>query len=742
MPAAFDKETGALKYVLGKDGKWAAPVIADNPETGERYYLDGAEWKPVPLDDNERGAGIATAALQGPTLGFGDELTAALENPGEALGAISRFGPGQLGATILGKNGPAPETPGYDASLEKFRRIEDRYRQAEPGNAFAITAATGLAGGGVQLGRGAFNATARALPRAGRLGAAAATGAEFGAVAGFGSGEGGAADRLVSSVFGAGTGAALGGVIETAAPALTQIYRMLRGNPRLFNPQTNTLTREGEMAMREAGFDPATASAAMQREFGEQARNALNPGEAVSVAEARSLPVPVRQTRGQTTLRPDDQMFETQAAKDVYGQNAGAPIRQAFDAQQDALRANVPAIGERIAGGQSRVHELGQGTQQAQQALSAAERAADSRVNRLYDAARKGKDASVSQDALTQGVHDINMRLGASFHNSSIPKVAAVLEQLKPAVTAGGKPEILVSDLFRIRSNLAGLQGELGVEGAAAGHAKRALDRWMTSLLKEKGALLSGDSKSLNRWRRAIKSRAEYGERFESDDLVSSLVERARVGGESVLKLDANGAVNEIFGRAASGWTSKGGMVRDLTRVRDELGATSPHWNALREEAFLRFANTAEGAANPTGRTFSGANFAKAWNKALRETPEVMRILFNDQERALISQFARVAQRTTVNVAGGNNSSNTGAAVAQSVRRMFASAFMGPKMAAFMSDLPVVRAISNLGYTIKAEGAARNTLQRGYRQSRTVNRSVERATGPLASAVVQSAFGR
>ena len=46
MPTAVNDKGEIL--VLGQDGEWAAPRVAENPQTGERLYLEGTEWKPVP----------------------------------------------------------------------------------------------------------------------------------------------------------------------------------------------------------------------------------------------------------------------------------------------------------------------------------------------------------------------------------------------------------------------------------------------------------------------------------------------------------------------------------------------------------------------------------------------------------------------------------------------------------------------------------------------------------------------
>lgn len=728
MPTAFNKQTGELR-VLDKSGAWIAPTMAANPQTGEKLYLDGEDWKPVPLTGDEEGAGAAASVLQGPLMGFGDEVTAALGNPVSA--AKAAFG------------AENEKTGGYYKDLRQFRDIESRYRAANPGISTALTLAGGAVGGGLQLGRSAFNTAARVLPNAGRLTQAAATGAGFGAAAGYGSGEGSAADRLVSATLGAGLGGATGGALEAAAPALASLYQKVAGNPRAWSARTNRLTPEGERMARAEGIDPAEASAALQQEFAREAQTAMRPGDAAAIARARTLPTPVPLRRGQVTLDPDQQMFESQAGKGVYGQLARETIGASEEAQQQALRGNIPAIAQRIGGGQ--VQELGQGVGRVQQTLSTSAEASRRGVRDLYTQARAASGAAtVEGPQVSQAVFDISQELNqAGFTRRAAGRVHEVIDELQGLATASQqRPSTNIGEIFARRQELSALsQGVPSAETTAAGTAKRGIDRWLTNALDND--LIAGDPTAVQAWRAAIGARRQHAMRFESDDFVSKLVER-RPGGGNDLKLDPQAAVNLIFGRSETGFTSQNGMVRGLMRLRSELGPQSQAWNGLREEAFLRFARAGEGASTPTGRDFSGANFARAWEDALAKSPGTMRLLFTDQERNLISQFADVARRTTTNVRGGNNNSNTSAGVAQITRKMFMSAFMGPKMAAFLESVPIVRGLQNIGQDLRAQNAVLGRIQRGTRQQptpRALRRGVESATGPAASALVQSVFG-
>lgn len=77
-------------------------------------------------------------------------------------------------------------------------------------------------------------------------------------------------------------------------------------------------------------------------------------------------------------------MTESMAEVGVYGQTAETIARNARAGQQQALRANIPAIQERIAAGGSRVGSIGEGGQAAQDALVRPRQADRAGVNASY----------------------------------------------------------------------------------------------------------------------------------------------------------------------------------------------------------------------------------------------------------------------------------------------------------------------------------------------------------------------
>lgn len=647
--------------------------------------------------------GRSAAAADAVLLGAGDEY---LSSVGALLDtAVSDQGQGWMlpsAGDTFSKN--------YNRRLQDLRGIQQRYATERPVENIGITLAAGLPTA-LATGGPALSAVRGVAPGLGSVGQAAGVGGIYGGLTGFNEGEGGVGNRLASGAVGAGVGAVTGAALEgVVMPAVARLAEAVRGRPQLFDPQRLTLTVEGERVARRAGLDPTEANAALQREFAQLARNAVDPADAGRVAEASTLPVRVPLTRGQSTLDPSQQMFESQAGKGVYGVNAQVTMQDFMNAQQEALRGNVQSIKFGI-GGDS-VRDFGEGVQRARDTLVRSSEALRARTNQLYQAARESAgDAFVLGNNVADGLAGIRQTLDADgFTARTAPRVHGLIEDVaQDLLTAtqqvGKNPDISVANVFGIRQQLAALsRSSDAVEAAAAGNAKRAIDRFMNDAIADD--LIRGDAAVVELWRRAIASRAEMARRFGGKDLVSKLVERGPNGAE--LKLDSNAAVNLIFGGQNTGWVGRSGMVDGLRRLRQELGENSVGWNALREEVFMRLAREGTKGAqanNPAGGTFSGAQFQTAWRTMQDKSPEVVGMLFTPQERQLISQFARVANRVTSYVPGGVNRSDTSAGIADFTKRLWNSTFLGPRMAAFLEGVPVLKGLSNLGNELRVTAA-------------------------------------
>ena len=637
-----------------------------------------------PLTEREKYIG-QTASIADLGLGIGDEFLA---------GVGSVFD---------------PEGGDYSTQLNEIRGAQKKYASQDPAGYFGRQIVGGLplafATGGP-----ATALAARALPQAGNVARAAAVGSMYGGAAGFGSGEGGIEKRLQSAGVGAAVGGVLGGTFEAVvSPVVSNFIQWARGRPNMITPQ-GTLTPQGTRAAQEAGLDINEASAALRAEFGAEAQTALRPAEGLAVAEARTLPVPVPLRQGQATLNPQQQMWESEALKGSYGTLAQTRLAASDVAQQEALRANAGAIQTRLGGGRSFVREAKQGVSAVQQRLAAMRDTAQRNASRFYDVAREqGAGATLSARNMRAAGQTAAQALRAEGHDVySAPNTFRIIQDLS---TRGGRTQMTVNDAFNSLRRLTALQkGTPTPDSNAAGIAKARLQSWLDDAIA--GDLIQGDEASIRLWRQANNGYRQYMQTFKAGDVVEQLVARTP-GGGGALKLDVNGASNVLFGLSKTGFVNKSGMARDVAKIRDLLGPNSQEWRALKEEAFMRFVRAGQGANTPTGRDFSGGNFAKAWENALAESPEVIRQLFSREEVSLINQFARVANRVTTPVKGGQNFSNTSAALTQTVRKMFTSAFMGPRAAAIFDSLPLIKGLQNVGADMRALAATNAQIARG-----------------------------
>lgn len=235
------------------------------------------------------------------------------------------------------------------------------------------------------------------------------------------------------------------------------------------------------------------------------------------------------------------------------------------------------------------------------------------------------------------------------------------------AVFSGGVSEasIPIRELFNWRRRASTLRNDIAdrTEKGAIGQMIKRFDERVSNNLDT--ALLQGDEDAAKLWAKANQARAKQGKIFQSGDILETLTERQ---GKTLL-VDPSEASNKIFGTSNLNLITKSGLRRDLVKLKGQLNPDE--WNAVREEAFLRFTEQAEGALQGDVRQFSGAKFKNAWDQAKRRNPEVIRTLFGANEIKLIDQFGNVAARTTNPVFGGSNPSGTAAALTRIVQTVF-----------------------------------------------------------------------
>lgn len=163
--------------------------------------------------------GLGRQALQGVTLGFGDELLAAGKTQGLSgletyLASINPGAALVAGGKALYNRFSGAQTPTYDEALVQERALNKQFQAENPVTSVAAQVAGAVPTAAIPL--GPLTNIARGAGLGTRMLAGAGQGAVLGGATGFGQGEGGPEARAVNSLEGAGLGAALGGAIPAA----------------------------------------------------------------------------------------------------------------------------------------------------------------------------------------------------------------------------------------------------------------------------------------------------------------------------------------------------------------------------------------------------------------------------------------------------------------------------------------------------------------------------------------------
>lgn len=488
------------------------------------------------------------------------------------------------------------------------------------------------------------------------------------------------AEKLVD-VPRAATAAAVGGGFEMLSPIASAAWRALRSRGGTIAAD-GTITVDGQKVLREAGIDISEVADEVQAMALEMIKEGAEPTDAVRMAQAQSLPVPVRQTRGMATLNPDEQLAERAAMAGNYGETARDLMKGAYAQADDQLRANADEIQRQIGGGQ--VQAQGDAGRMVQSKLLEKQAGAKQATNRAYEAAE-----NTTAQLRTEGLSGLaeSVRKPAERILRNAPEAATYADDLS-ALASAENPLTDVQALFDWRRNLSAFANNAPnrTEALAAKEMLRSFDGGVEGVVKD--LLMEGNEKAADKWLKAIATRRSMGRIYENGGIIGDLLEREVAGDAGTrLKVSPEQASNLIFGASNNGLVTRPQMVRELKTLRKRLGATSSEWNAVREEAFLRLVKNADGAMSGEGRGFSGAKLLKAWQELQKRNPDIVETLFDPPERDLITQFAEVANRTTTPVRGGSNPSGTANALINYTRQMMNSLMIGEKGTALLSRL-------------------------------------------------------
>ena len=479
---------------------------------------------------------------------------------------------------------------------------------------------------------------------------------------------------VVAGLFGI-TGAALAALGNKLIPGMRAILR----SPLNFDDTGRGLNGRGRRAVRNMGADPDTVTNEAIQEFDNLTlgrRNPQNVGEATAAAEASSLPVDVPMRPGDLSGDVASQSAESSAAKgafDVADTGIRVEAHRVRQMQSEALDANRSGIQGRVAGRDeaSRVGARGAGIEEVQRGLKAGLDAAKDAVDKAFILARRGKSLRFDKEPLENFAAGLREQIERRFVGG-LPEGGATMKALDflegrfvlGRVTKKGSrvPTVGIKELEQFRANANRLKRGLTdpVERKALGFVIKSFDNAIDKMIET--PLTRGDIGTLMKYRNARFLRRKMGEKFESNKMVSALVEVSEESGEATFRLTPTEATNYLFSASAIG--AKKGAAHAVRKLKGIFGVNSPEWKALQEEAIVRlFEEGKKGGESFVGdasRTyFSGRKFRTALDKAMKEAPEVMRELFTKRDLDLLQQFKRVALRATDPVTGAVNYSNS-----------------------------------------------------------------------------------
>lgn len=386
---------------------------------------------------------------------------------------------------------------------------------------------------------------------------------------------------------------------------------------KLLDPTREASVRLGD-ALEKDGLDPAAI------------RTALDEWQSAGGPSPAFLDLIARNGGGQRTMALIRGSAMTGGGRDVasrYGNQVAVDLPDEAISRTRGLTSdgrNLPDLDSDIAGriatnSQAPRTTAGRGGAMVSGRLNREFDTANARVGAAYNQAREAApDAAFLPAAERPRIAASVREAVRDYDPLTVPAVSRELSRLDDLRT------VTVRDLFEARQRLGTLRVDGGVESRAAGSAVRALDAQIDDAA-ERG-LIGGDPEAVNLWRQAIGERRKMGQEFQGDDLIQTLTERTSRGGGRTNAVAPDDASNVILGRG--GVSNRQDITRDLTRLRDRLGADSPEWRELQDE----------GVARILGKDAGGENYGAAWGRFADENPDLSRLLMSPQTEAALSK--------------------------------------------------------------------------------------------------------
>lgn len=357
--------------------------------------------------------------------------------------------------------------------------------------------------------------------------------------------------------------------------------------------------------------------------------------------DAETLPESVPLSAGQATKRPSLLQMERDVPK-MAGEVGEAAAKQAdelFQAQREAIETNVDVIRSRWLGEADRMTPTEQ-MAKVQERLVTMRKAGKQAVSDAYEAAANQK-AFIPSNGLTTMRGNVNQTARKFISDidelpDDVVKFIDKIDNQRTLHTRPNKkgsfnlvaPRVKVMEDFIKSANTSYKNAPLGSQDREmwrqiGGTVRKQLEDYVD------GALISGSDEAIAGVGQARAKARGFAKMFKERDVAERLVEK--VGDTQHLKYNPDEAVNALFGmnKIAKSQTLQG--VNKLKKI-----LPPEEFAMVKDAAFMRIMK------NATGADFNPKAFAKNLDKAVQESPELMKALFSQNDMKIIQQLRRV----------------------------------------------------------------------------------------------------
>lgn len=405
----------------------------------------------------------------------------------------------------------------------------------------------------------------------------------------------------------------------------------------------SNLSQEAVTAIQNAGLDPTALEPSLRRWF---MRNEQKYGTDMATTKLvqESLPeeLVVPLTAGEASGRVGIQQSETLLETGGRGETA-RDIALAAREQQQAQLSAAPA--ELLTRTGTRTSPL---PGDALEPLQLDLRAIKARDKQTYKNYYANADATESWipvgdvSKLRQSVSEISP--GGSLESTDIyVKAMSMLDNTLS--NRSGDMGAKVGALFQWRKEVSQMaNAATNATDQAAGYAMIGkFEQYIDDLARRGEAI--GDPMNIVFYRKAIESRARFGDRWQAKRPTDPnyLVSRV-VGDNGKLVVSSEEASNILFNSFESNWMTKPALNKGLVEIKRRLGADSQGWLAIKDEVMLRMISRASRMDGPV-EIFNPRKMIQEWMSLRRKHPNLASTLFTAEEQSLINRFLFQASR-------------------------------------------------------------------------------------------------